>query len=349
MKQEIKNILIPKETTILQCLKRMDSVGHRLLIVSNDEHFIQLVSIGDIQRAIINGVSLNEPVSNILRERSRVASVHDNLDVIKEIMLKRKNEFMPILDDQKKIVNVLFWSDLFKEERNTSRESLNLPVVIMAGGQGVRLRPLTNVLPKPLIPIGEQTMIEDIMCHFISYGCDQFYISLNYKSDMIKHYLQTQASKSYNMLFFKETKPLGTGGSLSLLKGQLHDTFFVSNCDIIINDDYAEMIKFHRNNQNEITIIAAIKSVSIPYGTLQIKDGLLESITEKPEYSFYINTGMYILEPHLLEEIPCDDVYHITYLIEKLCKEGRRVGVFPISEGTWTDIGNWDEYVKFLK
>ena len=229
-------------------------------------------------------------------------------------------------------------------------ERLKMLVVIMAGGKGTRLRPLTNVLPKPLIPIGEQTMMEDIMDRFVECGCQNFYVSVNYMADFMRHYFDNFSKHDYHIEYFQEDKPLGTAGSLHLLKGKINDTFFVSNCDSILDEDYGEIFKYHRDNKNEITVVSVMKSIYIPYGTLQTGEGgLLTSIQEKPELTFQINTGMYILEPHLLKEIPSDRVYHITYMIDKLVKEGRRVGVYPVNEGSWTDIGNWDEYMKYIK
>ena len=217
----------------------------------------------------------------------------------------------------------------------------------MAGGQGTRLRPLTNVLPKPLIPIGEQTMMEDIMDRFVECGCKSFYVSVNYMAEFIRHYFDNFSKHKYTIEYFQEDKPLGTAGSLHLLKGKINDTFFVSNCDSILDEDYGEILRYHRENKNEITVVSVMKSIYIPYGTLETgEDGLLKVIQEKPELTFKINTGMYILEPHLLNEIPSDRVYHITYLIDKLVKEKRRVGVFPVNEGSWTDVGNWDEYIR---
>ena len=189
--------------------------------------------------------------------------------------------------------------------------------------------------------------MEDIMDRFLDCGCDRFYVSVNYKADTIKRYFDNLNKPQYHISYFQEDKPLGTAGSIHLLNGQIDTTFFVSNCDSIIVDDYAEILKYHRDNHNEITMVAAIKNMAIPYGTLETKEnGLLADIKEKPNYIFKINTGMYILEPHLIKEIPVDTFYHITYLIEKLMKEGRRVGVYPINEGSWIDVGNWDEYLK---
>lgn len=347
MIDKIKEVCISQEASIISALKQMDAVRHKLLIVIKDEKFYSLLSIGDIQRAIIKSVDMNSPISTILREKTKVASVNDDMKVVKATMKERSNEFMPIVDDDNNLVDVIFWEDLFESQPSPRKSNLNLPVIIMAGGQGSRLRPLTNILPKPLIPIGEQTMMEDIMDRFVNCGCKRFYISVNYKADTIKRYFDNLEGKPYEISYFQENKPLGTAGSLHLLNGQISSTFFVSNCDIIIDDDYSEILKYHRENKNEITVVAAIKNMGIPYGTLETKEGgLLAGIKEKPNYTFKINTGMYILEPHLINEIPVDEFYHITFLIEKLMKQGRRVGVYPINEGSWIDVGNWDEYLR---
>ena len=348
MNSRVTAICISKNATILSALKQMDKVKHKLLIVLDDERFYNLISIGDIQRSIIRGENMSNEVSSILRSDTKIASVNDDLDEVKSKMRERKNEFMPIVDNDRHLIDVIFWEDLFDKMPVRVHEKMNLPVVIMAGGQGTRLRPLTNVLPKPLIPIGEQTMLEDIMDRFVECGCSNFYMSVNYKADIIRWYFDN-LSKKYNITYFQENQPLGTAGSLHLLKDQIHDTFFVSYCVTIIDEDYSEILRYHRENHNEITMIAAIKNLKIPYGTLETKEGgLLDSIKEKPEYTFKINSGMYILEPSLIQEIPTDKVYHITYLIEKLVNQNRRVGVYPINEGSWVDIGNWDEYMKYV-
>lgn len=349
MKENIRKICIESKSTILSALKLMDAVKHRLLIVTDDGRFRSMLSIGDIQRAIIRGVVMDSPVASILRDKTNVASIHDSREDVEKYVKERKTEFMPVIDDEGNIVDVLFWDELFHSDVIHRSAEFNLPVIIMAGGKGTRLRPLTNVLPKPLIPIGKQTIMEDIMDRFVECGCHDFYVSVNYKAEIIKRYLDNLNKPQYNISYFQEERPLGTAGSLHLLKDRISDTFFVSNCDIIIDEDYGEILKYHRENQNEITVVAAIKNLAIPYGTLETKEeGLLSDIKEKPEYTFKINTGMYILEPGLINEIPQNEFYHITFLIEKLIGEGRRVGVYPINEGSWTDVGNWDEYLKFI-
>jgi len=350
--RKIKDISVKSSDSILSALKQMDKQHIKLLIVESQQgKFRSLVSIGDIQRAILSNVSMDSPVEYILRPSVSVASVDDSREIVVARMRERRKDFMPLIDAEGNIADVIFWEDISEPDIVIPDHRINLPVVIMAGGLGSRLRPLTNVLPKPLIPIGKQTMLEDIMDRFASYGCDSFFISVNYKADFIRHYFDHLVKNhSYHIEYFQEDRPLGTAGSLSLLKDRIKSTFFVSNCDSIIDDDYAEIIDYHIRSKNEITVVSAIKNVYIPYGTLETgENGLLQSIHEKPELTFKINTGMYILEPHLIEEIPSDKVYHITFLIEKLVKEGRHVGVFPVSEGSWIDIGNWDEYIKYIR
>jgi len=350
MNARIKSISIDLNASIIQALKRMDEQHVKLLMVMDGERFHSLLSIGDVQRAIIASVSLEEPVKKILRPEVKVASINDSKESVIAHMRERRNEFMPILDNEGNLVELIFWEDILGGQTATVRKSFSLPVVIMAGGQGSRLRPLTNVLPKPLIPIGEQTMMEDIMDRFVECGCHDFYVSVNYKADTIRRYFDNLGKQQYNISYFQEDKPLGTAGSLHLLKDRINSTFFVSNCDIIIDEDYSEILDFHRSNSNEITVVAALKNYSIPYGTLETgQGGQLLSLHEKPELTYKINTGMYILEPGLINEIPQGEFYHITFLIERLVKLGRKVGVFPINEGSWTDIGNWDEYYKFVR
>jgi dTDP-glucose pyrophosphorylase len=346
MAKPYKNLTINRDTTISSAMKHMDTAPSKLLIVVADDKYLGLLSIGDIQRAIIKNHKLNEKVSAIMRNDYIIAHPGHNLDDIKKLMLKIRAEFMPVVDENKNLVDVYFWEDLFGETKKEPLFHFNLPVVIMAGGFGTRLKPLTNVLPKPLIPINDKTFIEEIFERFNDHGCDSFYVSVNYKAELIEYYLSKQ-NLPYNIQYFKEDKPMGTAGSLSLLKGHIKETLFVSNCDILIDQDYSEVLKYHRENKNEITVVAALKHYPIPYGTIETgENGKLLALTEKPEISFKINTGIYILEPHLLNEIPKNVMFHMTQLIENVNKRNGRIGVFPVSEKSWKDIGEWQEYLK---
>jgi dTDP-glucose pyrophosphorylase len=334
-----KSRFIIRTDSILTALKKMDTLDRKLLIVSDGGVFDGLLSIGDIQRAIINNISIERPIYEILRERVTYVGVEANFEEVKTLMLEYRMELCPVVDGEGVIVNIHFWEDLFNFSVMSPRTRFELPVVIMAGGLGMRLRPLTQVLPKPLIPIGNRSIIEEIIDSFAEHGCRDFHISLNYKAELIRFYLdnlQLPVSLNYHI----EEEPLGTGGSLSLMKGEINTSFFVSNCDILISQDYSEIVDYHRDSSNEITLVSAIRQIPIPYGTLETdSEGKLTSILEKPELTFKINTGMYLLEPNLLDEIPEKTFYPITNLIDKLLNEGRRVGVFPISEMSWKDIG----------
>lgn len=348
IKEKIQDIKIDASDTILSALKRMDQTYRRLLLVFENESFSNVLSIGDIQRAIIRNQSLETLVNNILRKETRIAHTGQSFDEIKNLMLKFRAECMPVVDENQQLADVYFWEDVFQEKEPQPKKQFNLPVVIMAGGFGTRLKPITNVLPKPLIPIGEKTILEHIFQRFSKHGCNSFHISVNYKAELIEYYLKNQ-NLPYQLNYFQEEKPMGTAGSLSLLKDKIKETFFVSNCDILIEQDYSEILDYHKTNKNDITIVAALKHYPIPYGTIETtKNGQLVGLQEKPELTFKINSGMYILEPHLLNEIPESQFFHITHLIEKIHQTGGNVGVFPVSEKSWKDIGSWDEYLDQL-
>jgi len=351
MKQRINDLSISKESTLKDALHKMDSIGRKLLIILDDDgKFYSLISIGDIQRSIISNMGLNTSLKKVLRSNISVATEDEDIDKIKKRMLVRRNEFMPIISSEGKILKIIFWEELFESSLPKSNKKCDIPVVIMAGGEGRRLKPLTNVLPKPLLPIGEKTVIEIIMDKFLELGSNRFYISLNYKADLIEYYLNGLQNNKYSIQYLKEFNPLGTAGSLHLLKGKIGQTFFITNCDILIDQDYSEILDYHNDNKNEITIVSAIKSISIPYGVLKTsKNSTLKEISEKPEFTININTGFYVLEPGLINEIPEHAFFHITWLIDKVIDRKGRIGVFPISDGSWTDIGNWDEYLTFLK
>jgi len=350
LQDKIKERIIELNEKILDALKQMDRIDKKLLLVFDKGKFINILSIGDLQRAILKGEKLNSEIGNILRKNTKVAFVDDDFEDIKRIMEQFRMELMPIVDKEDRLVNVYFWEDVFTAKKRKENSKLNLPVIIMAGGKGTRMKPITNIIPKPLIPLGEKSIIEEIIEKFKNVGCTEFHVSVNYKAEMVQFYFDQLKNKDYSIDFFKEDKPLGTAGSLQLLKGKIKSTFFVSNCDILIDDEYEEIYNYHKNNSNELTIVSALKHYPIPYGTLETgKNGLLKKITEKPELNFQINTGFYIVEPHLLNDIPNNEFFHITHLMEKVLKRKGKVGVYPVSEGSWKDIGVWDEYLKINK
>lgn len=346
---KIRDKIIDIEETILCALKKMDGHRTKLLFVFDKEKFICIVTIGDIQRAIIRQSKLSDAVSTILDTNKIYASEKDSIDHIKEVMFRELIDCMPVLNKNGEIVDVLFWNDVFKDSISDNRPKINLPVVIMAGGKGTRLKPITNVIPKPLVPIGDKTILEVIMDQFENIGCSNFYMSVNYKSDMIRYYLD-QLPHKYQIEFFEEPKPLGTIGSVSLLKGKIKTPFFVSNCDSINEQDYRDVYDYHIHNKNDMTIVTMVKTFTIPYGVIETgENGLMVNLMEKPEHTYMVNTGVYILNPELIEEIPDGEFFHITHLMDKVKSKGGRIGCFPVSEHAWKDMGEWPEYLKMIK
>jgi dTDP-glucose pyrophosphorylase/predicted transcriptional regulator len=344
--KKYKNI-IDVNSNIMSALKVMNNSSMNLLVIVQKKKFMGLLSIGDIRRAILKNIDLNKvKINTILRDDILIAKSNESLESIKETMLRELIICMPVVDENNNLENIYYWDELFTDKKEL--ESMNVDVVIMAGGKGTRMKPLTNIIPKPLIPIGERPIIEVIIDNFMKHDVSNFYISVNYKAKMIEEYLKIKESKQCMLTYFTEDKPLGTIGSLYLIKDKLKRTLFVSNCDIIIDEDYADILRYHRENRNDITIVSAIKHLSMPYGVMETgEDGVLLNMSEKPEFSFQINTGMYLLEPNILKEIADNEFYHITDLIEKIKGTGK-VGVFPVAEKSWHDIGQWKEYQETL-
>ena len=348
MIERIKDMIISLSDSLLKAMKRMDIIKVKTLFVFNNEQFEGIITIGDIQRAIINNIALKEPVGRILNKKKIYGYLSESRDSIKEKMRKMRAEVMPILNDNSELVDVWFWHDLFSNAELAQREKIHLPVVIMAGGKGTRLKPITNVIPKPLVPIGDKTILETILDQFEDIGCSKFYMSVNYKADIMKYYL-SQLDHKYDIEFFQEEKPLGTIGSVSLLKDKITTPFFVSNCDSINEQDYRDVYDYHVENHNDLTIVTMVKTFKIPYGVIETgEDGLMTALSEKPELTYQVNTGVYILNPECIDEIPEGEFFHITHLMEKIKARGGRVGCFPVSEHSWKDMGEWSEYLKMI-
>lgn len=345
---KIKERSVESSMTVLQSLKKMDEVKVKMLFVFEGEQFLSILTIGDIQRAIIKGIDMNESITAILDTKKKFATPDESKESIREKMLALRAECMPVVDAVGNLVEVYSWNEMFKYSEADHREKINLPVVIMAGGKGTRLKPITNVIPKPLIPVGEKTILEVIMDQFESIGCKKFYMSVNYKADMMEYYL-SQLDHQYDIEFFMEDKPLGTIGSVSLLKGKINTPFFVSNCDSINDQDYRDVYNYHLQNKNDLTIVTMVKSFRIPYGVIETgENGLMTELREKPELNYQVNTGAYILNPECIDEIPEGEFFHITHLMEKIKARGGRVGCYPVSEGSWHDMGEWPEYLRMI-
>jgi len=350
IKENIKRILIPPGTLIIESLRLMDNLDIKSLLVMDDKTFVGLLSIGDIQRAIIKNIDLNTEVKNILVENIYVAKESQTFEEIKKLMLRHKTECMPVLNNKNELVDVYFWEDAFKESSIGGKKDINIPLVIMAGGKGRRLKPFSNIIPKALFPFGEKTILEEIIRRFQQYNISEVFISVNHKADLIKSHLKENLNLDIQVQYIQEDKPLGTAGSLYLLKEKINGPFFISNCDIVISQDYYDIYDYHVQNRNDITIVGALKHHTIPYGIMETREhGLLSTLIEKPEFTYKINSGMYILNSEILSEIPENTFFHITHLFENLLKKEGKIGVFPVSEKSWIDLGEWSKYQKIVK
>lgn len=342
-------LIISSNITLLEAMKYMDEIERKLLIVCDGRKFLGLISVGDIQRAILNKCSLSDLVTNHFRDDILFAKSTDDIKNIRKLMMENRIECMPVVDENGLLANIIEWSDVISKDFGKIVEPVHCPVVIMAGGKGTRLKPLTNIIPKPLIPISDKTIIEDIMDRFVAAECHDFYLSLNYKADTIKDYFYNLNNKEYNITYLKEEKPLGTGGALYFLKDKIKETFIVSNCDIIVDINLSDLLKYHKANHNVATMVSVIKNIEIPYGILETKEnGMLYSVKEKPTLTYQINSGLYVLEPEILNFIKQEEMIHLPDLLLRAKDAGRNIGVFPVSDGSWSDMGNWNEYLEVI-
>ena len=343
----IEYISIDKSYSIKDAIKKLDETAKKLLLVTEKGKLCGIVTDGDIRRWILKSGDLLGSVELVMNTNPKYVFEGDYKGA-KLLMKQHLIEAVPVLDDTERVVDILFWNDNFDDIPN-HYDKLTNPVVIMAGGKGTRLDPYTKILPKPLIPIGDIPIVERIINKFHDYGCSNFYMTVNYKKTMIKAYFN-EVEKDYNLEYAEETKPSGTAGSLSLLKDKLKETFFVSNCDILIDGNYSNMVKFHKEKGNKITLVSSLKHFTIPYGVIEIGDeGAVERLVEKPEYDFLVNTGMYILEPDVLEDVPEDTFFHITELIKLYMDRGEKIGIYPVSDKSWLDMGQIKEMELMLE
>jgi dTDP-glucose pyrophosphorylase len=343
------NLIIPKTLPIQKALEILDESRTKTLFISDESDvLIGSLTDGDIRRWILRTGGVKGKVIQACNPNPSV--LHHPVDKEEALRVMEMKQLLaiPMLSDTGKIMSILTRDELLGRQPEATRELLGIPVIIMAGGKGTRLDPITRILPKPLVPIGHQPVIELIMQQFAAFGADNFTISLNHQASLIRAYFE-DANYPYEITFIQEEKPLGTAGALKLIDGKHTGDLFVTNCDIIIRSDYNEILRFHRQGGFALTIVAALHHQAIPYGVCEASDtGQLVRITEKPEYSMLINAGMYILQSNITELIPDDSEYHITHLIEDLRRLDRPIGVFPVAANAYHDIGRWEAYQAAL-
>jgi len=344
-----KDLFIKKTETIKSVLKKLGDSAEKVLLIVDDNgrKLLGTITDGDIRSLILRGGGLSGSIEGIYNEHPLFIHEKDyEPSVIRDIFLNKKVTMLPVVDEDMNVVDLLTWSKFFSEPEARILQEVDMPVIIMAGGKGTRLDPFTKVLPKPLVPIGEKPIAELIIDEFRKYGIDKYFFTLNYKAELIESYFDGM-EKDYAVHYIRENDFYGTAGSLILLKDKVNGSFIVSNCDVIVKADYADVAKIHMKNNADLTILSSIKHYKIPYGVVDFgKGGRVREIKEKPEYSFVINTGVYIINSDMLEFIPENAHFDMTDLIRILIKNGKNVITYPVNENDYIDIGEWEEYKR---
>ena len=346
----MKDISIQPDFSIRQAMKVLDKTAEKCLLVTDKNNkLLGTLTDGDLRRSILAGTKFSEDITTSYNTKPTILIQGKyRIKEARQLLRDLKLNLIPVVDQNNLIVDYITWSSI-SVDRQPGKSLAGVGVVIMAGGRGTRMVPFTKILPKPLVPIDDKPIIEHIIQLFTDVGCTDFHITVNYKSKLLKAYFE-ELQPNYKVHFVDESEPLGTAGSLGFLDGKFHQPFFVTNCDTIIKTDYPTLIEFHKKGGYDITLVASAKEYVIPYGTCELNsDGHLAHINEKPKYDFLINTGMYVMNPKVLNLIPKNRFYHITHLIEDAKDKNKKVGVFPVDDDAWIDIGQWTEYKQAIE
>lgn len=338
MEDYSKNI-IKSGCTILDALKALNDLHTKymdLFVEDPDGKVIGVVTDGDLRRGIISGAQLTDSVDTVMN-KNFVYFKNENINLQELKKYKSKGiSLIPVLDENGKI-HKIFNIGLLKS-------ILPVDAVLMAGGKGERLRPLTEKTPKPLLPVGNKAIIDHNVDRLISYGIQHINVTVNYLKEQIEEHYQ-EPRNDVKVLTVREPKYLGTIGSVKFVKEFYNDTILVMNSDLFTNIDYEDFFLHFQEHDAEMSVAAVPYNISIPYGILDLEGRNIKGLLEKPQYNHYANAGIYLIKRRALEEIPDGEFFNATDLVEKLISEGKSVIRYPLN-GTWIDIGNPQEYQK---
>lgn len=332
-----KKTLIASSTTMLESMQIIDESAMQIaLVVDKDQKLLGMVTDGDIRRAILSGREMNVPVSEIMSKNPVCGSPDDSWDMLVNRMRSKGIHHIPVIDERGVVV------DLVMAEHKGERPNW---VVLMAGGLGSRLRPLTNSLPKPMLSVGNKPVLETIISQFHEFGFNHYFISLNYLAEKIKSYFADGSKWGVNITYLHENEPLGTAGALSLLEQKPEHPLILMNGDLLTKLNFDNLLNFHEKHQSLMTVCVREYSYSVPYGVLETDGVYLNSVMEKPKHNVLVNAGIYVIEPEVLDLIKPDQKIDITDIIEQLIDKGNKPSVFPIHE-YWMDIGHPEDFDK---
>lgn len=335
-----EDLLIKEKTTLKEALEIIDKGTMRIAIVVDDKNkLLGTLNDGDIRRALLNSHSLEMPIISVYQKNPTICKTSDSRETIIQTAIKKKVYQIPIVDNDNRLIEV---EDLATLLTNISKKN---KVILMAGGLGTRLQPLTNDTPKPLLRVGEKPILQTIIENFETYGFKDIIISVNYKAQMIKEYFGDGSEFGVNISYIEETKRLGTAGALSLIEDEFNEPFFVMNGDLLTSINFQHLLDFHSYGNSTSTMCVREYDFQVPYGVIETKDDQIKSIVEKPIHKFFVNAGIYLLSPEVLNYIPKNSFYDMPTLFEKLIEKEKKVLSFPIHE-YWLDIGRMEDFKR---
>ena len=349
---DVNKFTVTEACTIHETIAKIEKLGKGIVfVVSDDMVFLGMFTDGDFRRVVMQGIHVEEKLKGHYNTQPYVIRPGMTKEDIHSLYKKTGHKLLrgfPVVDERHRLVDIIFPSDYIFNDFEVRYPKIAIPAVIMAGGIGSRMEPFTTILPKALLPLGDKSVIEHIIELFEKYDLPEYIISINYKGSIIKTYLN-EMSYNHKISYLIEKMPMGTIGSLSLYQPQ-KDKFFLSNCDTIVNLNLADLTEFHEKNENSVTVVTSLQKKILKYGICKIdENGNLCSIVEKPKLSHLVNTGFYLFNSEVTKHIPNDKAFDLPDLIDVLLKLKRKIGVFPIMENNWSDLGQWLEYYKSLK
>ncbi|MBF0400496.1 MAG: nucleotidyltransferase family protein [Magnetococcales bacterium] len=333
-----RSVLIHQEATILETIQVLDRGGLRIaLVVDEAYHLLGVVTDGNVRRGLLNQIGLQEPVSKIMTAHPITVQATDSREHVLSLMKASQIEHIPVLDDQGILIGLEVLQALTQP---TAKEN---PVVLMAGGLGSRLGVLTENCPKPLLQVGPKPILEVILESFLEHGFNRFYFSVNYKKHMIQEYFGDGSAWGAEIRYLEETERMGTAGSLSLLPEPPQLPFFVMNGDLLTRINFQHILNFHAKHQAQATLCVRRVEQTIPFGVVEMAQHRLLKIEEKPTQHYFVNAGIYLLDPVLLSLIPAQQPLDMPDLFRQAIEQGYATAAFPFLD-YWIDIGQMGDY-----